>query len=377
MIAGAAVLAIAASANAQTTIPGAAIRRDSMRGQKNTSAQSPAAPAPAPAAAGRSAQPSTPAAPSRLGIAGTARKDAAVARGLTAAAPAIMRRPAPPSAGAPAAPADDPWGGRLMLDRYGHVYAVPGREVPVALVDPKVLASGDNVAVAKMLRPAIDYGYLSTYDRFMLGDLWGCGRASCPQSDPTPYAFAPDGYSAGDPSRAGILDPFVRSGNSPVLQAQAPAPDDPEADLTQFEKAGNRLYDGNPEAAVVLLRSYTAANPDDAEAVRALALALIDARRTKDGVELMGLVYAQSPALASSALPADAVGPVPELRTLVVRVVEHAHKLNTPAAWLTVAALMQAEGRLEPALKMLDRADAVNLSPDVSSAMRAALKPRG
>lgn len=196
-----------------------------------------------------------------------------------------------------------------------------------------------------------------------------------------PRSFSADRRSVVDP-RALVTppqsaDPLVSGAIAPAGSA-AGAPATGEAGSgagpSDFERAGNQLYDGKPDEAVVILRSYTQSHPGDTEAVRALALALIDARRTGEGVELMGQVYATNPALASAALPADAVGPERELRDLVVRVVQHAHKVNTPAAWLTAAALMQGEGRTEPALKMIENAAAAGLRADVVTAMRSALK---
>ena len=89
----------------------------------------------------------------------------------------------------------------------------------------------------------------------------------------------------------------------------------------------------------------------------------------------MALVYEQDPKLAWAPLAPDVVGPQRELRDLVVRVVEYGHKTNTASAWLTAAVLMQGEGREDPALKMIARADTVGLDAEVSKALRGALKP--
>lgn len=273
---------------------------------------------------------------------------------------------------------DDPWNGRLMLDRYGRVRAVHGGgETPRPMADPEVLQSGDNVAIARLLRPAIDLSYLSRYDRFLLGEFWPCGASPYFVTTPDPYTFSTDTYTAADTYAVdtGGLDPFLKAGGMPGVQGPLAGNLDPEADLTGFEKAGNRLYDGKPDEAVVLLRAYTQAHQGDAEAARALALALLDARRTREGVEMMAQVYERTPSLASSPIPPDAVGSEHELRDLVARVVEHAHKTNTSGAWLTVAMLMQAEGRVDLAFKMIERADGRALDPALSTAMRTALKP--
>lgn len=175
---------------------------------------------------------------------------------------------------------------------------------------------------------------------------------------PSTYGYEPGYY----------VDPFIAP----------PAPEsvvDPEANLTVPERGALRLQRGKTESAIALLRSYTESNPADDDAARTLALALLDARRTKEGIAVMALVYERNPRLAWSPLAPDVVGPSQDLRALLVRVVEYGHRTNTASAWLTAAILMQGEGREAPALKMLDRADALGLDADLSRSMRQALKP--
>ncbi len=294
--------------------------------------------------------------------------------------PEYADAPAPSAtpAGMPDVRGDDPFRGRVVPDRYGQPRVLPGRAVPPMRVDPDVLRSGDNIAIGRMLWPTMLRSRLSRRDQMLLDGFSPCGMRGYFDSVGAPSTFGNDTYAPNDTMLDPTgLDPFVLAGGpngAPPGQPPMGAAD-PEARLNAFEKAGNRLYDGTPDEAVVLLRMFTRQHPDDAEAARALALALIDSRRTREGVELIGQVYARHPALADSALPRDSVGPEHEMRDLVVRVVEFAQRENTAAAWLTVAMLMQAEGRLDPALKMIDRADTRQLSAEVSAAMRSALKP--
>ncbi len=253
--------------------------------------------------------------------------------------------------------------------------------------DRNVLTSGDNVAIARMLRPAIAYSYLSrraqlqkmTRSEFpcMTDISMCCAFADYFNTVPDAMTFRVNDTYVTDTYQldSNGKDAFVSGAASGPGSGPAgvPAMVDPEVGLTDFEKAGNRLYDGKPEQAIVLLRGYVDSHPDEPDAARGLALALIDARRTKEGVELMADVYAKHPTLAADPLPDDAVGPEYELRDLVVRTVEHAHSAKSASAWLTVAVLMQAQGRVDQALKMIDRADSAGLAADVSAAMRSAL----
>jgi hypothetical protein len=276
--------------------------------------------------------------------------------------------------------------GRLRAPRS---IMAPDTTIPVADYDPDVYTTGMSTCVKQLGRPGyrpdprplgpIDPKLITSGDQAGIADSIREHKAHDDQlRDPT-YQFDTGSRdrACGRPrdnlslTTAGI-DPFVAHGSKPSAASDVPslagepAPSIPEA-------AAQRLRDGKAEEAIVKLRSYTEENPGDAGAARTLALALLDVRRTGEGIDLMGRTYQQSAALASLPIPADAVGKPQDLRDLLTRVVAEAHKSNTPAAWLTAAVLMQAEGRRESALKMMDRADAANLSAQVSGPMRAAL----
>ncbi|HYE03008.1 MAG TPA: hypothetical protein VD963_07210, partial [Phycisphaerales bacterium] len=71
------------------------------------------------------------------------------------------------------------------------------------------------------------------------------------------------------------------------------------------------------------------------------------------------------------ALPGGAAG----MRRRVESAVGHANRVKSASAWLTVATLMQSEGRDALAAKMLDRARAAGLSVPVYREMSQALRP--
>jgi hypothetical protein len=245
--------------------------------------------------------------------------------------------------------------------------------------DAAVTASGDHWRFAAALNNSIDYSWLNHRHR---GDGWhqhlpGWGW-NFGYLYGWPYSYGGYGYGY-YPSTFGYGDGYYAPTDSFIAYGGQPQPAqpavDPDAGLTDPQKAVRRLHDGKPDEAIVLLRPYADAHQEDPAAARLLAVALLDARRTKEGVAVMALLYEHNPALANTPVAGDVVGPERELRDLVVRVVEYGHRTNTASAWLTAAVLMQGEGRAEPALRMIERADTLGLDTEVSKAMHAALKP--
>lgn len=254
--------------------------------------------------------------------------------------------------------------GRWTPSPWGGVRDGAGVSIGSSGVDANVIASGDRWAIAAALRSAVGFSWLN---RRWRNDYY-CGSYDGVYGGSYYDSWYPSAFNAD----VGMVDSFVARGNP----APVPPPAvDPDAGLTVLERAAKRLHEGRPDEAVVLLRSYTDAYPNEPEAARTLALALLDARRTKEGVAVMALVYERNPALAWTPIAPDAVGQQRELRDLVVRAVEFGHRTNSSSAWLTVAVLMQGEGREDPAFKMIERAGTLGLDADVSKAMRIALKP--
>lgn len=135
-------------------------------------------------------------------------------------------------------------------------------------------------------------------------------------------------------------------------------------------RAAEHLRNGRAGNAIDVLRNFIAINDTDTLATRALAVALIENGDVSAGVSLMGLVYERDPNLAS--LPIDGafwVGSDRALRELVRSVSGYANQANTPSGWLTLAALMQAEGRNHNARQMLERAERAGLQSRVLESM--------
>jgi len=137
---------------------------------------------------------------------------------------------------------------------------------------------------------------------------------------------------------------------------------DGEAD--QMLSAMMAVASGRVQEAADGLGPMVAADPEDASARRLLGLALIELGEVERGIELVGSAYSLDPGLVG--VPIDAVLYENEggrLRDLVTDVVRHANRRPSAEAWLTVAVLMQAEGREGRALRMVVKAERLGLDP--------------
>ena len=92
------------------------------------------------------------------------------------------------------------------------------------------------------------------------------------------------------------------------------------------------------------------------ELMRALGIALLAAGRTQQGAAVLRSAYTESPDLAREPFPAETVGDPRDRRRTLRRTVEEAHRVGSASLWLAVTVLMQADGRTEPARRMLHRA---------------------
>lgn len=162
----------------------------------------------------------------------------------------------------------------------------------------------------------------------------------------------------------------------PVNQEFQGEPAEPEP-LTTYETAVYWMMEGDAEQAVEWFRAHLDENPDDLVAMREYAAAMLEVNRTLDAVAVMAYAYDLAPGLSSRAMDAGLWGGSPlRLRRSVVRAVRAAHQAGTGHAWLTVAVLMQAEGRDAVALRMVDRAMELGLNPAIGDRLRAELDRR-
>ena len=165
---------------------------------------------------------------------------------------------------------------------------------------------------------------------------------------------------------------------SVMVDPQLVAAPEPEAEpvvyATEAERGEALLRAGEARRAAIVLRDYLNSNPHDARAMRSMGLAMIATNQVRDGIAVVGLAYQNDPALAADAVELDTFGTAANLRKVLERVSVYANRANMPSAWLTLAALMQAENRNHLASRMVERARSAGLEQEVAAQMLAALR---
>ena len=165
-----------------------------------------------------------------------------------------------------------------------------------------------------------------------------------------------------------VTDPSY--GVEPVVEATMPD----AVPLPAIEVARLEMSVGNVEVAIDAYRSHLDTYPTDWLAVRELGLAMIQQGDRGDGIALVSYAYSMDPSLAYDAVPVSVFGQSDRtLRDSVIDVVGWGHRNPSSSAWLTVAVLMQAEGRDGPAMRMIDRAAEYGLDREVEATMRSVL----
>lgn len=177
------------------------------------------------------------------------------------------------------------------------------------------------------------------------------------------------GYYSGvfDPQLLQQPMPMNASGGGPA--ANAPQP-------TAFDEAVDAMRMGRHREAVSGLRRFLRDHPDDAEAMRVLAVGLVADKRVDDAASVMRLAYRTDPKLTSDPIPFRALGFSDKaFRELLTRSVHAAHRTQSASAWMLVASLMHAEGRNDTALQMLERAKAAGLDREIYDTLQLELRP--
>lgn len=162
--------------------------------------------------------------------------------------------------------------------------------------------------------------------------------------------------------------------NQELVDPNPPVPEEPP---TPIEAARAWMSAGDAEEAVSWYTIHLQEEPLDLRSAREYAAALMEADRPLDAVAVLGYAYDTMPGLASEAMDTGLWGDSPlRLRRSVTDAVRYAHETQSGNAWLMVAVLMQAEGRDQVALKMLERAEAAGLSKAVGDRLRTRLAQR-
>lgn len=160
---------------------------------------------------------------------------------------------------------------------------------------------------------------------------------------------------------------FVQAAPAPAAEPAEPEP------MTNLQLADALLHWDEPERAIGYYQAHLAENPTDAGALRSMGMALIDAGRIPEGVATVMLAHERNPLLARTPVLQDIFGRGEDMRRNLNRVSVHANRVNSASAWLTLAVMMQAEGRTRPAINMVDRAEQVGLGSEIAGALRSAL----
>lgn len=218
---------------------------------------------------------------------------------------------------------------------------------------------GSPIAYTRPIRRSECFGY-------------GCARSSCYDPcggraiDGMYYAYA--SWNAPDWSSPSPPTPPAPPAAAPPAMIDPP---------TILEQARAAMREGGFDEAVTLYRAHLATFADDVATMRELGVALIRDGRPADGIAVNYLAYKTDPTLARTPLKLDYMGDrvSTQLRRLVNTCVTVANRDRTAQAWLAVAIFMQAEGRDEPALNMIERARGMGLDPIIADAMAAELTP--
>lgn len=160
----------------------------------------------------------------------------------------------------------------------------------------------------------------------------------------------------------------ARDNTPPAARATDPAT------MNDLERAAWCLRVGRADDAVAAARRYVKANDGDAKAWRVLAVALLEGKRPEDASAVLRRAYTIDAKLAQEPIGLAELGYGTQgARDLVSRAVVFAHRSGSASAWLTVAVLMQAQGRPEAAKPVLERARKAGLEVEIVAAMSAGL----
>ncbi|MBX3386223.1 MAG: tetratricopeptide repeat protein [Phycisphaeraceae bacterium] len=161
------------------------------------------------------------------------------------------------------------------------------------------------------------------------------------------------------------------------LRRREQAERDRFARLSELERGDERLSQGRAQDAVNHYLRHLETAPDDTEAMRSLAVALIDANRIDHASAVFAMAYERTPSLVRQPMDSSRFpGTATDLRSRLTSLVHYANRTGAASAWLSAAVLAQAEGRDPAARNMLGRARTAGLNSDLVSAFESALGTR-
>ena len=169
--------------------------------------------------------------------------------------------------------------------------------------------------------------------------------------------YRPYGYASGPvESRTGQVDWSLLPGVNPQNERGASA-ELPKAAPTKLELAHEAVVTKKFDEAAALYREHLKASPEDVEAMRELAVCMVEGKESGAGLAMLRDLYTKDPTLADRPFSGEAMGiDASRLRELVVKVSPIANKVKSPSAWLAIVVMMQAEGRKPDALRAIQKA---------------------
>lgn len=173
-----------------------------------------------------------------------------------------------------------------------------------------------------------------------------------------------------DGAYAVYADPSLLS--RPTRAPQSPPA--PEPERTDLEWAWHHLASGEAEEAVRAFEAHLEGDPEDVAAVRGLGLALFESGRLSDGISMVALAYRTDALLARRPIGMDEVGlDARSYRRMLGRALAYARRTDAPSAHLTGLVLLQADGKVAGALRVLERAERAGLEMRIADAFRREL----
>jgi hypothetical protein len=153
-----------------------------------------------------------------------------------------------------------------------------------------------------------------------------------------------------------------------MLGAQNQAQTAPPPPPTGVELADVAMYEGRYDKAIAGYRVHLTTAPDDTEAMRRLAIALILDKKVKEGVAVLGAAYEKDLSLVRKPLDMNMIPDgQDQFRDMLYQVAPFANSMRSASGYLTVAVIMQAQGREDMARKNMKKARDAGLPDKVAT----------
>ena len=168
------------------------------------------------------------------------------------------------------------------------------------------------------------------------------------------------------------VDPEMLSRGLLPASMQAPVELPPRATV---ELAREAARDGRLDDAITHYQAQLGESPEDAGAMRELALVLLMDKRDDDGVAMMLMAYRTMPEMGAYPAWLDEIGlDASRARAIVQRQVGRAHRIGSAADFLAATVVMQGQRRAAPAQRMLKEAEDAGLDAAIVENLRRALE---